>query len=359
MISLLKNQAKYLIAVILYYSGVLSILSYIKNNSRKGGSPLVLMYHRVVDDNEKSNLQPGLYVTGKVFEHQLAYLAGKYDIISMVKFIKIAKEKHGFPAGIVLITFDDGWRDNYANAWPVLSGFNLPATIFLTADFIGSEKVFWFQEMSALLAQDSSELDNIAFAIRRILNSYPSSQSAQKLLSENIETLVRERDKCIEKFKTLDPEIINNIIAEIRKLNQLFPINYNDGRLLLNWAETSEMSEKNIEFGSHGLSHRLLTELGSNEIRNELTQSKILIEKKLGKSVRAFSYPNGNHNTEIKTLTKEAGYDCAFIVGKRSGINRELDPFAIERVGIHNDISIGIRGGFSRAMFAFHLYRKS
>jgi peptidoglycan/xylan/chitin deacetylase (PgdA/CDA1 family) len=316
------------------------------------------MYHRVIEENEKEDLQPGLYVTKNVFERQMAYIARKYRPSSMSDFCKAVLENQSFPRNTVLLTFDDGWRDNYLNAFPALKKHNVPATIFLTIAFIGSDRLFWFQELSTLMTKNYHLLTKYADAIENVLKKYPNSKSAQNLLSENIQKLIPDRNSFIEKLKYLDMDILDIIIAEMKNLDNTPHDPLDNERLLLNWDEVKQMSKDNIEFGSHGLSHRLLTLLNDKEIISELSQSKKTIEKMLGTSVSAFTYPNGDHNTEIKKLTEHAGYICAFATGKHPE-DKEFDKFAIERVGIHNDISIGIRGNFSKAMFALHIERHS
>jgi peptidoglycan/xylan/chitin deacetylase (PgdA/CDA1 family) len=348
---------KYALALALYYSGIIPVLQKLRASLFKRRWPIVLMYHRVIRGESAAGLQPGMYVSSDSFEKQAAYLARKYNILSMSEFISGIRENRTYPGGDLLITFDDGWRDNYDNAFPILKKYRVPATIYLTTDFIGSNKSFWFQEISSLISRNKSRTRQFAEAITAVLRKHPDSEAAGKLLNDNIESALADRDQFIEKLKGLETEIIYEIIAITRKLSNNYPIQSNDERQMLDWDEVRRMSNENVDFGSHGLSHRLLDSLDSNEVAKELIESKKTIEDKLAKPAYSFTYPNGNYNREIEKQTERAGYACAFIVGKNPKAAGEPDKYTIDRIGVHNDISIGPGGKFSKAMFAFHLYR--
>ena len=94
----------------------------------------VLMYHSI-DNN-------GVFFTVKpeVFEKQMKYLKDKrYQVISLVKLIEILESDEPLPKKTVVITFDDGFEDNYINAFPILKKYGFLATIFLATGFIGQE----------------------------------------------------------------------------------------------------------------------------------------------------------------------------------------------------------------------------
>jgi peptidoglycan/xylan/chitin deacetylase (PgdA/CDA1 family) len=191
-------------------------MTFIKRIYRKKKWPLILMYHRVIEEHEAADLQPGLYVSKNVFEGQIAYLAKKYHPISMSDFSKAVLENRSFPRNTVLLTFDDGWRDNYLNAFPALKKRNVPATIFLTVALIGSDRLLWFQEISTLITNNYHQITKYADLVENILKKYPNSKSAQNLLSENIQKLIPDRNRFIEKLKYLDMEILDRIISEMK-----------------------------------------------------------------------------------------------------------------------------------------------
>ena len=123
-------------------------------------------------------------------------------------------------------------------------------------------------------------------------------------------------------------------------------------RWMLNWEEIEEMGRNQIDFGSHAHSHRILTHLSPAEIQEELIRSKRSIEEKTKRRVSSFAYPNGDHTPQIRELVKEAGYLGACGAGRVGKKRDEIDRFALPRTGIHEGMSAGMRGKFSKALFA-------
>jgi peptidoglycan/xylan/chitin deacetylase (PgdA/CDA1 family) len=101
---------------------------------RKRKGLVVLTYHRVNDYLEPNDL----VVSTVRFDEHMRYLAGSCDVLGVEEFLtgKILSE-HGRPK--VVVTFDDGYADNYQNAFPILRKYRLPATIFLTTDYMGTD----------------------------------------------------------------------------------------------------------------------------------------------------------------------------------------------------------------------------
>jgi peptidoglycan/xylan/chitin deacetylase (PgdA/CDA1 family) len=128
MIGAVKAYLKYLIAIAFFYSGLYRVLFSIKKRNKRPW-PLVLMYHRVIVEHEKAGLQPGIYVTKNVFAKQVAFMSAKYNIMAMSQFaLGINKGEH-YSGSDLIITFDDGWRDNFSNAFPILKKHDVAATI--------------------------------------------------------------------------------------------------------------------------------------------------------------------------------------------------------------------------------------
>jgi hypothetical protein len=123
---------------------------------------------------------------------------------------------------------------------------------------------------------------------------------------------------------------------------------------MLNWQEVKEMSVNEIEFGSHGRTHTILTTLDSPDLDSEILESKKIIEENTGQPVYLFSYPNGREcdfNDPIISKLYHAGYKaaCMNVLGKNID---KRDLFKLKRRGIEKESSAGLFGIFSRAIFA-------
>lgn len=356
MIGTAKIWLKYFIALAFYYSGACLLLSS-KKRRRSRPWPIVLMYHRIIEPKDAKGLQPGMYVYNDVFEKQIKYLSSNFKICSISEFAAGLDKYSGYRGNDLIITIDDGWRDNYINAFPILKKNNASAAIYLTINFIGTKYLFWFQEISSILSRPDLEFDRFADGIKTVLNKHPNFVQARELLKENIAGLLSDRDHFIEILKKLEPDITLEIAALLTKLTGKIPIQNDEERQMLDWDEVRLMAQAGIEFGSHGLTHRLLDSLDLDETFKELDESKKAIEGKIGKPICSVTYPNGNYNKDVEKLVEKAGYACAFIVGKNPANKNVPDRFAIDRTGVHNGVSINPFGAYSKAMFAWHLYR--
>ncbi len=232
-----------ILSFVLYYSGIVFVYKLIRKHVFRKYRSMVLMYHRVRDDEK----DPDMSVRAESFKKQLEYFSQHFDVLSLKDFLEGTK-RGGRRKDTLTITFDDGYEDNYQVAFPVLKSFGMPATIFLI----------------------SGESD----------------------LYEEMLTLV----------------------------------------------EINEMRKHAIGFGSHTVTHPILTELDPKAADLEITGSKKELEARLGETIRYFAYPKGKRyhfNDQIKSIVREAGYEAAFCT-ENGYVDETSDRFAIRRIGIRN-----------------------
>jgi peptidoglycan/xylan/chitin deacetylase (PgdA/CDA1 family) len=359
MIAAAKKIIKYLLAVILYYSGLLNVFSRLRKVFFNRGDFAILMYHRVLDENEESRhyVQPGLYVSRNVFEKQILFLSKKYNLIGLRRLAELLIDKLPVPPDSLVVTFDDGWKDNYICAYPVLNKYGAPAIIFLTTDYIGTGKIFWFLQASILLANTDLSREQLRELIAKHERNTGQGKITQNAGPEGTGSVLSDRDWFIEKLKRIDADKIPAVLKELSARGTLTANVAKESGAMLTWEEVLEMSSNGIDFGSHGCSHRIMTALTVAEIEKELTQSKEIIERKLGREVSIFAYPNGDYNDHIRELVKKRGYICALTTGNRKDRESNADIYSLPRINVHDGISVGPRGNFSPAMFSLHIIR--
>lgn len=120
-----------LLSFLLYFSGFVTLYTYLRRRYLKYPITIVLMYHRIGNNNTSD-----ISVSTKNFDRQIAYLKRNFDIVSLDELVENYKHNYRLGKDIVAITFDDGYKDNYLNAYPILRNYNAPATIFLITNFI-------------------------------------------------------------------------------------------------------------------------------------------------------------------------------------------------------------------------------
>ncbi len=305
-------------------------------HTRSSNEPqlLILMYHRILPlKDERAQIEePGMMVTPETFRMHLSLIKQHFDVLSLSQWIKRKHNAETLPTRCCAITFDDGWADNYEFAYPILQEFNLPATIFLVSDMVGSNQLFWPERLARVLSNiahhcpekwDHPSLKWIKYDA--VSYDYTSVPPDQEQLSELIQQVKNLRD--------------DEIHAYIDIIEDELKLDVNAEPSILNWQQIAEMSQSGlIEAGSHTCRHIRLN-AGQNEetLKQEIIQSKLQIEKQLGQSVDTFCYPNGDYSPRAVELVKQ-NYLCAVTTSK--GWNTiETDEHLLHRIGVHEDIS--------------------
>jgi peptidoglycan/xylan/chitin deacetylase (PgdA/CDA1 family) len=303
--------------------------------NRSGNSYAILMYHRILPSGRETiPVQAGMYVDPNMFEEHILYLKRHFHAIPFSgKFSTIhPMGEASSKRPTCILTFDDGWRDFYEYAFPILERHRVPATVFLPTGYIGTEKWFWSDRLAGLLATG-------------IPSPGPDRQGTGpeivlwKRIADLTGAFETRLEAAIGMLKNRREREIEDVIARMSESCVQDPPTRK--RVFLNWQEIREMMGSGlISFGSHTHNHRILVTLEEEEIREELVLSKeiLLREKAVDPSFIPFCYPNGDWNDRIACMVREAGYHATVSTG--SGWNREGDPaFELKRVAIHQDMA--------------------
>ena len=207
----------------------------------------VLIYHRILASEDPFAID---VIPIASFRKQMEILKSSMRIISTDQLVR-ELDQRALEPNTICITFDDGYIDNYQNAFPILKELDIPATIFLASGHIQNEKLFWFDRILQMV-----KATNLASF------SFPEAN--------------------IHRFS------LNHVTEKI-----MGPVANNAARLMLNWDEIREMFAENISFGAHSLTHPILAKLNDQELSEEINTSIRVIEKNLDAPVTAFAYPNG------------------------------------------------------------------
>ncbi len=227
----------------------------------------VLMYHHV--NNHKGDM---VTVTPETFEKQMQFLSMSgyrtlktHELRSYISGELHLKEK------AVMVTFDDGWLDNYVYAYPVLKKYGINATIFLVTGWIGS---------------------------------------------------------------TSDKTLISGLHIPTHEEAGLLVNNNKGSKAMLSWDLISEMDKSGlVEFHSHTHSHLKCHQLGEKELETELRESKRVIEERLMRECAGLCWPMGRYSDQAMRSAKERGYKALFTTDY--GVNNESsNPFAIRRIAV-------------------------
>ena len=268
----------------------------------------------------------------------MCFLKKNCNVISINELEKFKKEKK-IKRNSVIISFDDGFENNFKVAAPILKKLNLPCIFYISTGMIGKKNMFW--------------VDKIEDIINRTRNKYVDIN-----LEKNIKFSLKsklEKIKAVEKIKKYcksisaikKDKLINNLSNMLKiKPNNKYSKNYR----IMNWEQVKKLASNNLfEIGGHSFNHDILTRLPVSKMKKNIKQSIIFLEKKLNKKIKHYSYPEGqssDYNYNVKKYLKSLGIKiCPTAI---NGVAKlDDDNFEIKR------IMVGING----KKFPFTNYR--
>lgn len=289
----------------------------------------ILAYHRVLDSwNEESfEFDPEL-ISASVedFYWQMGYIKRHYSPVTFRQVLNHLNGATPLPPRAIIVTFDDGFDDNYVHAFPVLRALDIPATFFLATGYIGQARTFWFDWLFFLCNQAAA-------------TGMPVRIGGNELhLSNDIANRRIEIDDILSHAKRLpDAELRSDLEKLEQKLGLEFPAAGFAQSRPLSWDQVREMAACGIEFGSHTVTHPILTNLTRIQLDEELTNSKSQLEQQLERIVDAIAYPVGGKfafNSPVVEAVRNAGYKIA--TSYLPGINnlKSLDLFRLRRLRV-------------------------
>lgn len=287
-------------------------------------TPRVLFYHGVA--NIENDFVEGLHVRPDALRRQLTYLQKHYEIISMDEYYK--KWSTGsFTGKEITLTFDDGYRNNLTTMAPILREYSMPFTVFLSTRHIDTgQRFFTFTGRAVFMDKTLSRIriPCIGFDARL------TSTRQRKQLFQGISRKLKHSD--IKTANLITEQLAGHLSETDRQaLYSQYPSD-----ALMDWEEVRILQkEYHCTVGSHCLDHFICGAFqDETEIRRQITESKAVIEQKLGTPCLYLAYPNGDTCEAALQAAKEAGYRMAFTTNNQR-IDKASSPFALPRYGVN------------------------
>jgi peptidoglycan/xylan/chitin deacetylase (PgdA/CDA1 family) len=283
------------------------------------------MYHGVTDHPVPNWTQ----VLTREFEEQMRYLQSAYIPVSLQQAEEMLSGRQALIDHAVVVTFDDGFRNNITNAYPILRRYNIPATIFVTTSFLDRDERFngfiWTDYVYALLEGATvQELDLRDLGLSR----YDLS---------TCEFRYRAKGALCNRLKQIDFEEKNRIIERIgQRLNSSVSSELGEAFGPMTWEDLRMVSDEQlVSFGAHTVNHEILSRLPEDVMREEIVGSQTRLETFLGRPVRHFAYPNGTPEdfTEGAAKLVSERFSCALTT--IHGLNdRSTDRYMLKRIPV-------------------------
>ena len=283
---------------------------------------VVLNYHRIGDASQ-TPYDSGVFTAGaEAFDLQITHLKRSFRMATLDEITEAAGIRA--PRGIsVLITFDDGYLDNYRVAFPILKSHGVQGVFFLPTAFVGTGRIPWWDVIAYILKHSRN---------RKIQLQYPEPANYDLDRQPVPDVVNVVLGACKRNEVRAD-----RLIADLeRACDCPRPLEGTD-RCFLNWDEAREMKASGMAFGSHTHTHEILAKLPETRQLEELTVSREIMERELSCPVRTLAYPVGLPSTfsaSTVDLARRAGYTAAFSFYGGTNTPGQIDPFNIRRLSL-------------------------
>jgi len=307
-----------LLAKVMLRSGACSLAAHLPPRD----SLLVLNYHRIGNRDDDA-FDPGVFsATARELDDQLSWMRRQLSLVTLEEALAFIggsiKDKRACCR--VLITFDDGYLDNYQIAYPILRSHGVQGVFFLVTGFVGSAHIPWWDHIAYLLKTGRR---------RRFSLHFPADLTVD-IETNGLTESLRSVLSLYKRPENLDPARFIRDLA-----------NATEGedppgtvRRFLDWNEAREMIQGGMAVGSHTHSHNVLSQLTPNQQFEELTKSRAILGEKLGISADALAYPVGartSFSDQTKRIASEAGYRAAFSFHGGKNIRGRILPLDMKR----------------------------
>lgn len=286
---------------------------------------MVLNYHRIGDPSATPYDSGTFSASADEFDAQITHLKRCFHIVSLEEACEIVAGRQ-VPAGPgILITFDDGYRDNYTVAFQILRSHHVPACFFLPTAFVGTGTVPWWDVIAYIIKQSNN---------RVIRLPYPQPVTFD-LEREGLSPIIIQ---ILELYKSPEMQDQERFLSGLEEACGIQRPRTDSKRRFLSWDEAREMQQAGMSFGSHTHTHEILSSLSPDQQEEELRVSRETLEKQLARPVTVLAYPVGERGTfsqePTMRLLERTGYSTAF--SHYGGVNLpgETHQFDVRRYGV-------------------------
>jgi peptidoglycan/xylan/chitin deacetylase (PgdA/CDA1 family) len=316
--------------------------------SRSRRSPLILGYHRVVQDFRESSRRsiPSMLISARMLERHLDYLGRHYRFVSLDEIGRCLVEGRS-TARLAAVTFDDGYRDVYENALPILKRRGIPAAVFVVTELIGTSRRQIHDRLYSLLCRALSSTKNGAEELSRVHRDCDLDEPGARQLAR----ASRSTFAAMRLFLDALPQ--RQVLSVIKSLEARFEAEEDHEGLPMTWSMVEEMGRCGITIGSHSKRHALLTHETHRRRGEEMSGSRRLLEARLGAPIDHFAYPDGRFDVPTVAAAAGAGYRFAYTTcGHRIA---DFPLLTLPRRFFWEKSCIDPLGSFSGAVLACHV----
>jgi peptidoglycan/xylan/chitin deacetylase (PgdA/CDA1 family) len=297
--------------------------------------PLILMYHRVT----RVARDPwDLAVWPDRFAEQITALVHLRRVVPL-QWLCAELAQGRMPGNVAAITFDDGYADVLTEARPVLERYQCPATVFLVTGAIGSNRAFWWDELSRIVLEPPSLPSELKIEIANRVYRWRSAILQDSTSAEIAGCPGASREQLHsdlwELLRPVEHELRQELLIRLGNWAGI-QIEPTSAHRPLNVMEVRRLAEPGfIDIGAHTVTHPVLTLLDEASQRSEIENSRHVCEGWIGQSIHAFAYPFGELDAISAAYVREAGFACACTTQPKR-VSRRSDLMHLPRFAVRN-----------------------
>jgi peptidoglycan/xylan/chitin deacetylase (PgdA/CDA1 family) len=302
-----------------------------------------LMYHNI-DAHETDPWDLAVH-PGK-FEEQLRWLKENCNVITVQQMISDWKngslKKHS-----VVLTFDDGYLDNFIHAKPLLEKYNLPATFFIATHNLLTQTPYWWDQLQYIILESAvlPAILNIRVGGKQINFDLEEEKELTPSVQKEIQQWhypLAPDTKRAQLYSMLSQEITAITFDEQQDVLEQLKIWSNVRELkcpeIMNREQLIELSKGELfTIGAHTVTHAALGKISEDQQRKEMVENKEMLENILNREVKFLAYPYGSYNGTTLYLTKELGFEAAFTT-QTIPLQKVTDPAFLGRMPVANTL---------------------
>jgi peptidoglycan/xylan/chitin deacetylase (PgdA/CDA1 family) len=294
---------------------------------------MVLTFHRVARPDAPGFDPDVADTTPEAFDRQLAVLSRYFEFIDTAD-LEAHRLGGSLPDNPVMITFDDGYRDNRYEALPILQRHRAKAVFFVATSYVSERRLFWWERINYVIAQA---------APRQVTLSYPEAIDLDLRDPAGRREAIARLLRLVKDRHGLDLEVF------LADLDRAAGVNLDRGRereladsLVMNWDEVRALKAGGMDVQSHTHRHRILRTLTPKEVTADLVTSRNELETQLQAPVRAVAYPAGKSvvkDLALRNAIREAGFNVGMTSGRGAArIGSNHDWLDVPRLSMNRDM---------------------
>ena len=304
---MIRSMIKTAAATALQGTGISALMG---ARPRVAGMPLVVGYHRVVDDFEAHarGYMPSMLTSTATLEKQLDWIGRRFEFADPDRMDSWLMGER--PAGkpVAVITFDDGYRDVYEHAFPLLQRKGIPAVVFVVTDLLGQVDLQIHDELFLLLAHAFIDWPTPKLQLQAVLRKAGVSSPAVDAADGGVDQALSFTRMLLGDLHQAE---LQSVIGVLREQGAL-PEAGSAAFMAMDWEMLARMQDAGIRIGSHTRSHALLTNETTEKIAEELRASRHALQDHLGGETLHFAYPDGRFDVSVVAAVAAAGYRYAY-----------------------------------------------